>query len=262
MQAVIAEIDTAARSAAFGGVNLVDRPSAIGGLVALQAPAPVYQSPSLGSFQTWNPNLPDEVGTFDFTFAGAPNEAYSVNVINLDQGTDQFQGNVNPPPVSALSFPQTPVDSSTWLLVQTFPGTSLTGASFTPTAPPPPVSVLSDPSGGKQALDSYDLTAAGLGLGSLSWGNPASLVASVETARQAALAAAQGLGSQQRLLSDDAAQANQHVDVLGVAVGHMVDADLGKESALLQASQVKRQLASQALSIANAAPKALLSLFR
>ncbi|TFI56838.1 flagellin, partial [Sphingomonas parva] len=45
-------------------------------------------------------------------------------------------------------------------------------------------------------------------------------------------------------------------------IGNLVDADLAKESAKLQALQVKQQLGLQALSIANQAPQSVMSLFR
>lgn len=48
---------------------------------------------------------------------------------------------------------------------------------------------------------------------------------------------------------------------LEVGVGNLVDADLAKESAKLQALQVKQQLGVQALSIANSQPQIILSLF-
>ena len=48
----------------------------------------------------------------------------------------------------------------------------------------------------------------------------------------------------------------------GPGVGNLVDADLAKESAKLQALQVKQQLGVQALSIANQNPQSILSLFR
>ena len=51
-------------------------------------------------------------------------------------------------------------------------------------------------------------------------------------------------------------------DELENGIGHLVDADLAKESARLQSLQTKQQLGIQALSIANAAPQAILSLFR
>jgi flagellin len=51
-------------------------------------------------------------------------------------------------------------------------------------------------------------------------------------------------------------------DALNSGIGGMVDADLSKESAKLQATQVKQQLGVQALSIANGSTQSLLSLFR
>jgi flagellin len=51
-------------------------------------------------------------------------------------------------------------------------------------------------------------------------------------------------------------------DTLTTGIGNLVNADLAKESATLQALQTKQQLGIQALSIANSASSALLSLFR
>lgn len=51
-------------------------------------------------------------------------------------------------------------------------------------------------------------------------------------------------------------------DVLQAGVGNLVDADVAKESAHLQALQVQQQLGAQALSIANQAPQIILSLFK
>ncbi len=51
-------------------------------------------------------------------------------------------------------------------------------------------------------------------------------------------------------------------DAIEVGIGNLVDADLAKESANLQALQVKQQLGLQALSIANQAPQAVTGLFQ
>ena len=51
-------------------------------------------------------------------------------------------------------------------------------------------------------------------------------------------------------------------DSLESGVGHLVDADLAKESARLQSLQTKQQLGVQALSIANSSTSILLGLFR
>ncbi len=50
-------------------------------------------------------------------------------------------------------------------------------------------------------------------------------------------------------------------DELEVGIGNLVDADLARESARLQQLQVKQQLGTQALGIANAAPQTILSFF-
>ncbi len=52
------------------------------------------------------------------------------------------------------------------------------------------------------------------------------------------------------------------IDTLESGIGNLVDADLAKESARLQALQVQQQLGAQSLSIANQAPQVILSLFR
>jgi flagellin len=51
-------------------------------------------------------------------------------------------------------------------------------------------------------------------------------------------------------------------DTIDAGVGNLVDADLAKESAKLQALQTKQQLGIQALSIANQSSSVLLGLFR
>jgi flagellin len=52
------------------------------------------------------------------------------------------------------------------------------------------------------------------------------------------------------------------MDAQESGLGALVDADLAKESARLQSLQIRQQLGTQALSIANQAPQTLLSLFR
>jgi flagellin len=51
-------------------------------------------------------------------------------------------------------------------------------------------------------------------------------------------------------------------DTLTTGVGNLVDANMARESANLQALQTKQQLGIQALSIANQAPQLILSLFK
>ncbi|HSU05265.1 MAG TPA: flagellin [Acetobacteraceae bacterium] len=52
------------------------------------------------------------------------------------------------------------------------------------------------------------------------------------------------------------------MDSLNSGLGALVDADLAKESAQLQALQIRQQLATQSLTLANQAPGTLLTLVK
>ena len=70
------------------------------------------------------------------------------------------------------------------------------------------------------------------------------------------------LGSQAKQITAHSEFVAKLTDVLTSGVGNLVDADLAKESARLQALQVQQSLGTQALSIANQAPQTILQLFR
>ncbi len=70
------------------------------------------------------------------------------------------------------------------------------------------------------------------------------------------------LGTKSKALSTHLTFVGKLSDALEAGVGNLVDADLAKESAKLQALQTKQQLGVQALGIANQTPQLVLSLFR
>jgi flagellin len=70
------------------------------------------------------------------------------------------------------------------------------------------------------------------------------------------------LGAASRKIDGQLKFTSKLSDVVTAGIGNLVDADLAKESANLQALQVQQQLGVQALSIANQAPQTILSLFR
>ncbi len=70
------------------------------------------------------------------------------------------------------------------------------------------------------------------------------------------------LGAASRKIDAQSTFTNKLSDTIEAGIGNLVDADLAKESARLQALQVKQQLGVQALSIANQAPQTITSLFR
>ncbi|HEY0926192.1 flagellin [Brevundimonas sp.] len=70
------------------------------------------------------------------------------------------------------------------------------------------------------------------------------------------------LGTKSKALTTHLTFVGKLSDALEAGVGNLVDADLAKESAKLQALQTKQQLGVQALGIANQTPQLVLSLFQ
>jgi flagellin len=70
------------------------------------------------------------------------------------------------------------------------------------------------------------------------------------------------IGAQSKQIQSHNTFISKLSDTLESGVSNLVDADMAKESARLQALQVRQQLGVQALSIANSAPQIILSLFK
>lgn len=70
------------------------------------------------------------------------------------------------------------------------------------------------------------------------------------------------IGAQAKQIEAHNSFVSKLMDSLESGIGNLVDADLAKESARLQALQVQQQLGAQALSIANQSPQIILSLFQ
>jgi flagellin len=70
------------------------------------------------------------------------------------------------------------------------------------------------------------------------------------------------VGSEVNYVNNQMAYNSDKIDALNTGLGSLVDADLAKESAQLQALQIRQQLGTQSLSLANQAPQTLLSLFK
>jgi flagellin len=92
--------------------------------------------------------------------------------------------------------------------------------------------------------------------------NATAVLARLEASMVAVNQAVGNIGSQAKQIDAHSTFVAKLADVLETGVGNLVDADLAKESARLQALQVKQQLGAQALSIANSAPQIILSLFK
>jgi flagellin len=69
-------------------------------------------------------------------------------------------------------------------------------------------------------------------------------------------------GAANTYVSNQISYNTDKIDALNNGLGALVDANLAQESATLQSLQIKQQLGTQALSIANQSPQILLSLFK
>jgi flagellin len=88
------------------------------------------------------------------------------------------------------------------------------------------------------------------------------MIATVNSAISNVSSALSKLGTGSKALQSHLTFVGKLQDSIDAGVGNLVDADLAKESAKLQALQTKQQLGVQALSIANQSSSILLGLFR
>ncbi|WP_031554779.1 flagellin [Parvularcula oceani] len=87
-------------------------------------------------------------------------------------------------------------------------------------------------------------------------------LATIETNLVSAIDAAAAFGSTQNRIDIQSDFIGSLVDNMEIGVGALVDTNMEEASADLKALQVQQQLGIQSLSIANAAPQSVLSLFR
>lgn len=107
--------------------------------------------------------------------------------------------------------------------------------------------------GGLSGLDNLDVTTDNGATAALS---------NIETYIDTSIDSAAAFGSVQGRIETQAEFIGKLTDSLKSGIGSLVDANMEEVSARLQALQVQQQLSIQAMSIANQAPQALLSLFR
>lgn len=108
-------------------------------------------------------------------------------------------------------------------------------------------------SGGLGALAGIDVSSSG---------GASAALGNIEGLIQTAIDSSASFGSVQKRIGIQSDFVGKLVDSLKSGIGTMVDADMEEASARLQALQVQQQLGIQALSIANQAPSAIMSLFR
>jgi len=114
-------------------------------------------------------------------------------------------------------------------------------------------------------VQAQTLTTAALGISTASLGTKtlaSTAIGLVNTAITSVSSKLSKLGTGAKALGSHLDFVGKLQDTIDAGIGNLVDADLAKESAKLQALQTKQQLGVQALSIANQSSSVLLSLFR
>lgn len=124
--------------------------------------------------------------------------------------------------------------------------------------------VLSSENGDTFDVGAQDFSAQGLGIDSISVatsGDAATALSAIDNAITQASSGLANLGSSAQRIVDQSEFTTRLDNVLQEGIGNLIDADLGAEAAGLAAGRVKEELGARSLAIANAGPKALLSLF-
>jgi flagellin len=122
-----------------------------------------------------------------------------------------------------------------------------TGATFT----------IASVDGGALKLNSTVPTSAAVAVARLAPGT-----GDFDTRDAAISTALNRFGAQMQFVENQIVYNSKKIDAMNDGLGALVDADLAKESSLLQALQTRQQLGIQTLGIANQGPQVLLSLFR
>ncbi|HYG87163.1 MAG TPA: flagellin, partial [Azospirillum sp.] len=117
-------------------------------------------------------------------------------------------------------------------------------------------------SGGSLAMSAAIVSAFNLTAGATASAARTLLTGKFKNAETKAGDVLNSLGADTRRLDAQIKFNSSLADALTTSLGAIVDADLAKESANLQALQIKQQLGAQTLGIANSAPQVLSSLFR
>jgi len=149
------------------------------------------------------------------------------------------------------------VDNTDTLTVVT--GVSRDGTSFNTTS----IDITGqDLSAIQSAFAAIDLEAAAAGTGTGTNASLEDVLTGAEAQMALAVNAATNLGISEKSIDTQQNFLKDLTDRLDKSVGSLVDADMEKEAARLQALQVQQQLATQSLSIANQAPQNIMALFR
>lgn len=258
MQALSSQIDQAAGNAGFNGQNLLQdnvTPT------TFSFGTPAFTNTASGSFSLPASDVPGHVNLYVATHA-ATSVYYQVDTGSGTQNELVSQHSAYTP----FSVQAIPSGGTVNYTVAAGPGgstLSVQGADYTPDQQSSYFAV--EGNGGTLNITHNGMSAASLGVDTaynqsqnLS---PATVLGRVESALDSVTSAAAYYGTKSNMVDVMVKQGDAESDVLIKGYGDLVDADMAKEAARLQAEQSRAQLAAQALSISNQTPALLLGLF-
>ncbi|MGN6374894.1 MAG: flagellin [Sphingomonas sp.] len=224
----------------------------------------------VGNLGAVSSSLSRAKSTVDVAVAGAQQISDLVNQMSAkataasDSGLDQTSRDAMAKDFDALKTQiQSVIDSSS------FNGTNLLAGSSNATADGAGADVhaLTSTSTSASTLDvsnqDFDTSViTGIGSTFTDAATAKTMVDTLKTVSSAINTSLSTLGAASRQIDGQSSFVSNLTDVITSGIGNLVDADLSKESANLQALQVKQQLGVQALSIANQAPQMITRLFQ
>ena len=279
---LVGQISTAVSNASFDGVNLLSGASETSATYTYGASV----LPSISTSQTFDGKAgfidvsfsSENVGFYSADVTGGQRSA-ATNVMNsadtpslltgaqLPYGEELGADRTPIPSTVSFSYSSTPLAGATQYGIT---GLSITDESYIDPA------IVTSPDGSTQSLGAKPMTPQLLGLGDIgaanlydSYGNALGadtlspmFMSAVDNAASTVQTYVAEIGNEQNLLDGMRAQNSKLIDAISAGVGNLVDADMGAESANLQAEQARQALGTQALSIANQQSDWILKLFR
>ncbi len=150
-------------------------------------------------------------------------------------------------------------------ITRSYTGASFNGTNILLSAAAATTNVVANIAGGNIQIAKQDIQAALTTLGATAPSGAAAAITAlgkIDTFQGTVGTALAAVGASQRTVINQETFTTALNDATTSGLGAIVDADLAKESAKLQALQIRQQLGTQSLSIANQAPSSLISLFR
>lgn len=253
IEALTDQLDRSVNSASFDGINIINSSGPSGGVQVSSSSAAtlsIHYAGTIGVMGVWAPLGSSVTSAYHVADSNGAVTTVSVPAMYPAPAGDQHADwtLATPLPAGTTYFTFSPPTG--------YHGFDVVGTGAKP------VDVLSDTLGNTVSLGAWDLRSTALGINPLDWSNPKGMVGAIQNAHQTVTNVATRIGTQQNAVEANLTTAQVQQDSLSTGVGNLVDADMAKESAKLQAGQIKESLATKALAIANAAPQWIASLFK